>query len=167
VLIQLHRLVSLVKHFVIEVSFVQPCFLPLYFLFHQMFLALFLYKRFYSDWLMNKRLWYALCWLKPDYAYQVYCLQTEALLKLQRHQEAYATFEKMPKFDLDSCKKIFGPARTAYLMMIAAQIYLAAGRFVKVLYFDDVYPIIQSWFLYFTLYVSKTHQFFFFLKKDL
>ncbi|KAG2399948.1 hypothetical protein LR48_Vigan04g189200 [Vigna angularis] len=67
--------------------------------------------------------------LGADSAPQVYCLQTEALLKLQRHQEAYATFEKMPKFDLDSCKKIFGPARSAYLMMIAAQIYLEAGRF--------------------------------------
>lgn len=67
--------------------------------------------------------------LGADSAPQVYCLQTEALLKLLRHQEAYATYEKMPKFDLDSCKKIFGPARSAYLMMIAAQIYLAAGRF--------------------------------------
>ncbi|XP_014502104.1 TPR repeat-containing thioredoxin TTL1 [Vigna radiata var. radiata] len=67
--------------------------------------------------------------LGADSAPEVYCLQTEALLKLQRHQEAYATFEKMPKFDLDSCKKIFGPARSAYLMMIAAQIYLEAGRF--------------------------------------
>jgi len=82
--------------------------------------------------------------LKNDYAYQVYCLQTEALLKLLRHQEAYATYEKMPKFDLDSCKKIFGPARSAYLMMIAAQIYLAAGRLVEVFYFDDDYLIIQS-----------------------
>ncbi|CAJ1974119.1 unnamed protein product [Sphenostylis stenocarpa] len=67
--------------------------------------------------------------LGADSAPQVYCLQTEAMLKLLRHQEAYATYEKMPKFDLDSCKKLFGLARSAYLMMIAAQIYLAAGRF--------------------------------------
>ncbi|TKY74362.1 TPR repeat-containing thioredoxin TTL1 [Spatholobus suberectus] len=67
--------------------------------------------------------------LGADSAPQVYSLQTEALMKLLRHQEAYATHEKMPKFDLDCCKKLFGPARSAYLLMIGAQIYLAAGRF--------------------------------------
>ncbi|KAK7311618.1 hypothetical protein RJT34_09875 [Clitoria ternatea] len=67
--------------------------------------------------------------LGADSAPRVYALQTEALLKLLRHQEAYATYEKMPKFDFDSCNKLFGQARTAYLLMIGAQIYLAAGRF--------------------------------------
>ncbi|XP_020229934.1 TPR repeat-containing thioredoxin TTL1 [Cajanus cajan] len=67
--------------------------------------------------------------LGADSAPLVYSLQTEALLKLLRHQEAYATYEKMPKFDLNCCNKLFGPARSAYLLMIGAQIYLAAGRF--------------------------------------
>ncbi|KAJ1406836.1 Thioredoxin-like superfamily [Sesbania bispinosa] len=67
--------------------------------------------------------------LGADSAPQVYALQTEALLKLLRHQEAYATYEKMPKFDLDWCNKSFGVVRSAYLLMIRAQVYLAAGRF--------------------------------------
>lgn len=67
--------------------------------------------------------------LGADSAPLVYSLQTEALLKLLRHQEAHATYKKMPKFDLNSCNKLFGQARSAYLLMIGAQIYLAAGRF--------------------------------------
>ncbi|KAK7282808.1 hypothetical protein RIF29_11876 [Crotalaria pallida] len=67
--------------------------------------------------------------LGADSAPQVYALQTEAFLKLLRHQEANAAYEKMPKFDRDWCNKIFGPARSAYLLMIGAQVYMAAGRF--------------------------------------
>ncbi|KAG5045517.1 hypothetical protein AAZX31_06G099900 [Glycine max] len=67
--------------------------------------------------------------LGADSAPLVYSLHTEALLKLLRHQEAHATYEKMPKFDLDSSNKLFGPVRSAYLLMTGAQIYLAAGRF--------------------------------------
>ncbi|TKY56248.1 TPR repeat-containing thioredoxin TTL1 [Spatholobus suberectus] len=67
--------------------------------------------------------------LGADSAPQVYALQTEALLKLLRYQEAYVIYDKMPKFSLDWCTKIFGPARRSYLLMIGAQIYLAAGRF--------------------------------------
>ncbi|KAI4337708.1 hypothetical protein L6164_016092 [Bauhinia variegata] len=64
-----------------------------------------------------------------DSAAQVYALQTEALLKLLRHQEANATHQKIPKFALNWCTKLFGPLVTAYLLMIDAQIYLATGRF--------------------------------------
>ncbi|XP_004500618.1 inactive TPR repeat-containing thioredoxin TTL3 [Cicer arietinum] len=67
--------------------------------------------------------------LGADSSPKVYALQTEALLKLLRHQEAYATYEKIPKFDLDWCKKLFGPASSAYILMIGAQVYSAAGRF--------------------------------------
>ncbi|KAE9603881.1 hypothetical protein Lal_00001899 [Lupinus albus] len=67
--------------------------------------------------------------LGADSAPQIFALQTEAFLKLLRHQEAYAAYEKMPKFDPDWCNKIFGPARSAYLLMIGSQVYLAAGRF--------------------------------------
>ncbi|XP_058787709.1 inactive TPR repeat-containing thioredoxin TTL3-like [Vicia villosa] len=67
--------------------------------------------------------------LGVDSAPKVYALQTEALLKLLRHQEAYATYEKMPKFDHDWCNKLFGPVSSAYFLMIGAQVYLATGRF--------------------------------------
>lgn len=67
--------------------------------------------------------------LGVDSAPKVYALQTEALLKLLRQQEAYTIYEKMPKFDLDWCNKLFGPVSSAYLLMIGAQVYLAAGRF--------------------------------------
>ncbi|KAJ1411363.1 Thioredoxin-like superfamily [Sesbania bispinosa] len=67
--------------------------------------------------------------LGADSSPQIYALQTEALLKLLRYQEAYATYDKRPKFSLDWCNKIFGMATSAYLLMIGAQIYLASGRF--------------------------------------
>ncbi|XP_020205622.1 TPR repeat-containing thioredoxin TTL1 [Cajanus cajan] len=67
--------------------------------------------------------------LGADSAPQVYALQTEALLKLLRYQEAYVIYDKMPKFSLDWCTKIFGPVHSAYLLMISAQVHLAAGRF--------------------------------------
>ncbi|KAH0989254.1 hypothetical protein GBA52_000737 [Prunus armeniaca] len=60
---------------------------------------------------------------------QVFALQAEALLKLHRHQEAYATYQKRPSFSIDICTKFFGLASSAYLLMIGAQVYLAAGRF--------------------------------------
>ncbi|KAK7301222.1 hypothetical protein RJT34_12083 [Clitoria ternatea] len=67
--------------------------------------------------------------LGADSAPQVYALQTEALMKLLRYQEAYANHVKMPKISPDWCNKIFGLACSAYLLMIGAQVYLAAGRF--------------------------------------
>ena len=62
-------------------------------------------------------------------------MQTEAFLKLLRYQEAHTTYEKMPTFSLDWSNKIFGLARSAYQLMIGAQVYLAVGRLVKKLYF--------------------------------
>ncbi|KAL5128680.1 TPR repeat-containing thioredoxin TTL1 [Glycine soja] len=67
--------------------------------------------------------------LGSDSAPQVYALQIEALLKLLRYQEAYTIYNKMPKFSIDWCTKIFGPACSAYLLMIGSMIYLASGRF--------------------------------------
>ncbi|KAJ7965697.1 TPR repeat-containing thioredoxin like [Quillaja saponaria] len=64
-----------------------------------------------------------------DSAPQVYALQSEALLNLLRHQEAYNTYQKIPNFAFDSCTKFFGLAGSAYLLMIGAQVYLTAGRF--------------------------------------
>ncbi|AES98020.1 putative 43kDa postsynaptic protein [Medicago truncatula] len=67
--------------------------------------------------------------LGADSAPQIYALQTEALLKLVRYQEAYAVYDNMPKFSDDWCNKIFGMATSAYLSMISALVYLASGRF--------------------------------------
>ncbi|GAV59266.1 Thioredoxin domain-containing protein/TPR_8 domain-containing protein/TPR_11 domain-containing protein [Cephalotus follicularis] len=64
-----------------------------------------------------------------DSAPQVYAMQADALLKLNRHEDAYAAYQKGPKFSIDSCTKIFGPADSASLLMIRAQVYMAAGRF--------------------------------------
>ncbi|KAJ0024954.1 hypothetical protein Pint_08327 [Pistacia integerrima] len=63
-----------------------------------------------------------------DSAPKVYALQTEALLRLQRHQEAYATYNKGPKFLIESCTKLFGPAGSAYILVMKAQVYMATGR---------------------------------------
>jgi len=67
--------------------------------------------------------------------WQIYALQTEALLKLVRYQEAYAVYDNMPKFSVDWCNNIFGMATSAYLVLIGALVYLASGRFVKINHF--------------------------------
>ncbi|KAH1110777.1 hypothetical protein GLYMA_04G103400v4 [Glycine max] len=82
-----------------------------------------------KDWKVILKESQAAISLGADSAPLVYCLHTEALLKLLRHQEAHATYEKMPKFDLDYSNKLFGPVRSAYLLMIGTHIYLATGRF--------------------------------------
>ncbi|KAG6698942.1 hypothetical protein I3842_08G045100 [Carya illinoinensis] len=64
-----------------------------------------------------------------DSAPQVYALQTEALLNLCRHEEAYATYQKAPNFNIDFCTRLSGPTGSAYIMMIEALVFLAAGRF--------------------------------------
>ncbi|XP_044478468.1 TPR repeat-containing thioredoxin TTL1-like [Mangifera indica] len=63
-----------------------------------------------------------------DSAPHVYALQTEALLRLQRHQEAFATYKKGPKFFIEPCTKLFGPAGSAYILVMKAQVYMATGR---------------------------------------
>ncbi|KAL5078588.1 hypothetical protein RYX36_007009 [Vicia faba] len=67
--------------------------------------------------------------LGADSAPRIYALQTEALLKLLRYEDANAVYDKMPKFSLDWCNKIFGMATSAYILIIGAQVYLASGRF--------------------------------------
>ncbi|OMO94291.1 Tetratricopeptide-like helical [Corchorus olitorius] len=63
-----------------------------------------------------------------DSAPEVYALQTEAFLKLQRHQEAYAAYMKGPNFAMESCINFFGLTVSAYLLMIRAQVYMVSGR---------------------------------------
>lgn len=55
-------------------------------------------------------------------------LRAEALLKLNRHQEAIETMENSPNFDIENCKKFFGPVGTSSLLIFRAQVDLVAGR---------------------------------------
>ncbi|KAA8530876.1 hypothetical protein F0562_005500 [Nyssa sinensis] len=64
-----------------------------------------------------------------DSAPLIFALQAEALLKLRRHQEADEALSKGPNFDVDDCTKFFGPIGNACLLVIRAQVDMAAGRF--------------------------------------
>uniref|UniRef100_A0A1D1XG15 Inactive TPR repeat-containing thioredoxin TTL3 n=1 Tax=Anthurium amnicola TaxID=1678845 RepID=A0A1D1XG15_9ARAE len=64
-----------------------------------------------------------------DSAPQVFASQAEALLKLQRHQEADTVFIDAPTFDVDASTRFFGPAANAYFLSVRAQVNMAAGRF--------------------------------------
>ncbi|XP_021274467.1 inactive TPR repeat-containing thioredoxin TTL3 [Herrania umbratica] len=72
-----------------------------------------------------------------DSAPQIYALKTEALLKLHRHQEADEALSKGPNFNVDDCTKYFGPIGNASLLVVRAQVDMAAGRF------DDALAAIQ------------------------
>ncbi|XP_022752278.1 inactive TPR repeat-containing thioredoxin TTL3-like [Durio zibethinus] len=72
-----------------------------------------------------------------DSAPQIYALKAEALLKLHRHQEADEALLQSPNFDGDYCNKYFGPIGNANLLVVRAQVDMAAGRF------DDALAAIQ------------------------
>ncbi|XWS41549.1 hypothetical protein CRYUN_Cryun17cG0091400 [Craigia yunnanensis] len=72
-----------------------------------------------------------------DSAPQIYALKAEALLKLRRHQEANEALLKGPNFNVDDCTKYFGPIGNANLLVVRAQVDMAAGRF------DDALAAIQ------------------------
>jgi hypothetical protein len=63
---------------------------------------------------------------------QVMELQAEALLRLQRHDEADAVFNGpcAPRFGVDESTKFFGTIGHAYVLIVRAQVDMAAGRFV-------------------------------------
>lgn len=61
---------------------------------------------------------------------KIFAFQAEGLLKLRRHQEADETMLKGPNFGADSCTKFLGPIGSAYVLVIRAQVDLAAGRLV-------------------------------------
>ncbi|KAK2984657.1 hypothetical protein RJ640_006640 [Escallonia rubra] len=67
--------------------------------------------------------------LGADSAPQVYAMQTEALLELRRHQEAYSAIKKGPNFGIDFCTQFFGSAVSAHLLAIWSRVYMATGRF--------------------------------------
>uniref|UniRef100_A0A0D9VL58 Uncharacterized protein n=1 Tax=Leersia perrieri TaxID=77586 RepID=A0A0D9VL58_9ORYZ len=64
-----------------------------------------------------------------DCAPQVMALKAEALVKLQRHDEADAVQGGAPRFGVDDSTKFFGTVAHAYVLMIRAQVDMAAGRF--------------------------------------
>ncbi|CAN6246058.1 unnamed protein product [Urochloa humidicola] len=66
-----------------------------------------------------------------DCAPQVVALQAEALLRLQRHDEADALLScaGAPAFGVDESTKFFGNFGHAYVLIIRAQVDMAAGRF--------------------------------------
>ncbi|KAI3767785.1 hypothetical protein L2E82_18189 [Cichorium intybus] len=63
-----------------------------------------------------------------DSALQLYTMKAEVLFKLHRHQEADQVLSNAPKFDVDDCTKFYGPTIHANLLVIRAQVDLAAGR---------------------------------------
>lgn len=64
-----------------------------------------------------------------DSAPQIYAMRADALLKLHRHEEAYETFRRGMRFEIESCSRLFGSACSAYMLATRAQVYAAAGRF--------------------------------------
>ncbi|KAK9670457.1 hypothetical protein RND81_13G203300 [Saponaria officinalis] len=73
-----------------------------------------------------------------DSAPMISALQAEAYLKLHRHQDADITLTNGPNFDVDQCTKFFGPTGNATLLVIKAQVDMAAGRF------DDAMEAVQQ-----------------------
>lgn len=49
-------------------------------------------------------------------------------MKLRRHQDADETLLKGPNFEADACTRFLGPIGSAYLLVIRAQVDMAAGR---------------------------------------
>ncbi|TYG49747.1 hypothetical protein ES288_D10G119100v1 [Gossypium darwinii] len=68
-----------------------------------------------------------------DSAPQIFALKAEALLKLHRHQDADKTLLGGPIFNFDDLNKYFGPIGNANLLVVRAQVDMAAGRFDEVL----------------------------------
>ncbi|XP_038880783.1 inactive TPR repeat-containing thioredoxin TTL3 [Benincasa hispida] len=64
-----------------------------------------------------------------DSAPQIYALQAEAFLKLHKHQDADEALSRGPSFEVDAYTKFLGPVGNANLLLIRAQVDLAAGRF--------------------------------------
>ncbi|GAA0170359.1 scaffold/adaptor protein [Lithospermum erythrorhizon] len=64
-----------------------------------------------------------------DSAPLVFALRAEALLRLNKHQDAEETMKKSPNFEVEECTKFFGPIGHATLLVIQAQVDLAVGRF--------------------------------------
>ena len=64
-----------------------------------------------------------------DSAPLIFGLKAEALLKLNRHEEAIETIEKVSNFEIEHCLKFFGQVGSSSLLIFCAQVDLVAGRF--------------------------------------
>ncbi|XP_047956748.1 inactive TPR repeat-containing thioredoxin TTL3-like isoform X1 [Salvia hispanica] len=64
-----------------------------------------------------------------DSAPLIFALKAEALLKLNRHQEAIQAMADNPDFDTEECTKFFGPIASASLLVMQARVGMAEGRF--------------------------------------
>lgn len=64
-----------------------------------------------------------------DSAPQVFTWQAEALMKLHKHDEADKVLNGAPMCDIDASTKVFSSPINGYILMIRAQVYMAAGRF--------------------------------------
>ncbi|TMW98753.1 hypothetical protein EJD97_003519 [Solanum chilense] len=64
-----------------------------------------------------------------DSAPQLFAMRAEALMTLRRHEEAYTIIQKGPDFKTCLSTRIIGSAKTAYFLIIQAQVYTLVGRF--------------------------------------
>ncbi|KAL2240745.1 UNVERIFIED_CONTAM: Inactive TPR repeat-containing thioredoxin TTL3 [Sesamum indicum] len=64
-----------------------------------------------------------------DSAPLIFGLKAEALLKLNRREEAIQTMQNCPNFDIDDCTKLYGPIGSASILVYRAQFNLVTGRF--------------------------------------
>ncbi|XP_015072307.1 inactive TPR repeat-containing thioredoxin TTL3-like [Solanum pennellii] len=64
-----------------------------------------------------------------DSAPQIFAMRAEALMKLHRHEEAYTIIQKGPDFKTCLSTRIIGSDKTAYFLIIQAQVYTLVGRF--------------------------------------
>lgn len=64
-----------------------------------------------------------------DSAPSIIGLRAEALLKMNRHEEAIETMQKSPNFDIELCIRFFGPVGSSALLVFQAQVDIASGRF--------------------------------------
>nr|CAD1826360.1 unnamed protein product [Ananas comosus var. bracteatus] len=71
-----------------------------------------------KDWIAVLKESHSAAFKGADYSPQVFALQAEALLKLQRHDEADTVLNSAPpKFDLEASTQLFGTTRTAYVQL--------------------------------------------------
>lgn len=59
---------------------------------------------------------------------KIFGLKAEALLKLNRHEEAIETIEKVSTFETEQCLKFFGQVGGSSYLIFCAQVDLVAGR---------------------------------------
>lgn len=74
-------------------------------------------------------------------------MQADALLKLQKHEDADSTMSRAPELGgMDEFTKFFGATANSYFLMIQAQVEMAAGRLVVVVRVIDLFLCCQHFF---------------------